>query len=143
MRTPALLPHSGLLGLLAGHGACAAPQLGSCTASGDPAELQHGPSLADFAEGDRTAVAAMLREVPSKFRQPSNVLPGARGVTILVTCLVEPISSGVVDVRCPSAAPRLDLAVDERNAFHLAVVWAQREFGVAAATRRAGCKSSI
>ena len=102
----------------------------SCSTAAAPAG--HEPSLADFAHGDREAVAAMLREVAGRFRSPYNVLPGSRAVTVLVACRVRFVRAGVVGVQCLSDAPDLGLAVDDSVELYHQPEWAQREFGVTA-----------
>lgn len=124
----------GLMVVLAGLPSCAAAQPDDAPAV-VPAPQPHEPSLADFAEGDRDAVAAMLREAPKRFRSPYALLPGARAVTILLTCRVESVHpgdsfhAGVVGVTCLSAGPQLDLASDERIQLYEVRSWAQQEFG--------------
>lgn len=120
-----------LLLVLAGLPACATAHPDAAPAA-VPKPLPHEPSLADFAEADRAAVAGMLRDVAGKFRSPYDILPGARAVTILLTCRVESVHPGVVGVTCLSAGPQLDLSVDERIDLYHQPGWAQQEFGVSA-----------
>lgn len=133
----------GLLFLLAGLPACATAHPTEAPAS-VPEPLPHEPSLADFAEGDRDAVAAMLSEVPTRFRSPYSVLPGSRAVTILLTCCVESVHPGdsvhvgVLGVTCLWAGPQLGLGVDERIQFYDYRSWAQQEFGVSAGALAVG-----
>ena len=127
-----------LLGVLAVLPACATAPPGAGPAAAEPRSSPPDPSLADFADGDRSAVEAMLRDVPGRFRSPYNLLPGARSVTTLVTCRVESVQDRVVGLRCMSGVPALDLAIDEPTTFHVAVDWAQAEFGVVAPTVAVG-----
>lgn len=133
----------GLMFVLAGLPSCAAAQP-EAEPTAVPAPLPHEPAVADFAEGDRDAVAAMLREVPTRFRSPYALLPGARAVTILLTCRVESVHpgdsfhAGVVGVTCLSAGTQLGLAVDERTQLYETSSWAQKEFGVSAGALTVG-----
>lgn len=113
---------------------CGLAGVTACSTATDQlaSEAPHKPSLADFASGDRDAVAAMLRDVTGKFRSPFTLVPGSRAVAILLVCRVQFVSADVVGVKCLSAGPELDLAIDDCAEFYYQPDWAQREFGVLA-----------
>ncbi|MCA8963358.1 MAG: hypothetical protein H6838_20245 [Planctomycetes bacterium] len=118
-----------LLCLLCG---CASPHQGGQEAEAPYlAAAGREPSPADFAAGDHAAVAAMLRDVPAKFRSPYNIIPTSRAVTILIVCRVESVYDGAVGVQCLSRGPELDLAIDDRLTLYYQPRWAEEEFGVA------------
>jgi hypothetical protein len=98
------------------------------------------PALSDFASGDRETVSAMLRDVTGKFRSPFTLAPSSRAVTILLACRVQFIRAGVVGVKCLSAGPELDLAIEDCAEFYYQPDWAQKEFGVSAVALAVGDK---
>lgn len=100
--------------------------------AGGRTTLTHKPSLDDFLDGDREAVAAMLRDVVRKFRSPFTPVPSSRAVTILLECRVQFVRDGVVEMKCLSGGPELDLGIDDCAQFYYQPEWAQKEFGVSA-----------
>lgn len=92
------------------------------------------PSLDDFAASDRDAVGAMLRDAAEKFWSPLWALPGSREVTVLLVCRFETVGRFGTRVKCLSAAPAIDLEVDDCLVFtNYLPDWAHREFGVSPA----------
>ena len=128
------------LGVLASAAACSttADHPGDEPAARNGVTLSHQPSLADFVDGDRDTVAAMLHDVESKYFWPYEVLPNSREATILLVCRVQAYSpgvagfAGVAKVQCLSGGSELDLAIDAYAELYYQPNWAQREFGVKA-----------
>lgn len=130
----------GCLAVLAFVAACVAPVAQSVdgAANNDRAAVPHEPSLADFAAGDRDTIAAMLQDVVGEFRSPYRVFPGSREAAILLRCRVQSVHDGVVGLRCLSAGPELDLALDECIDFYYQPEGTRREFGLAAGALAVG-----
>ncbi|MBK8100930.1 MAG: hypothetical protein IPK26_27925 [Planctomycetes bacterium] len=125
------------LAVAAGFAACsicsmAPAQPGDGSKRAEREGTPHQPSLADFLEGDREVVAAMLRAAPEKFPAPDFLIPRSRAVTSLLTGRVQYARDGFVCLECLSAAPELDIATGDSCALYGCSEWTRKEFGVAA-----------